>query len=125
MIHVLEKHRTLLGTLHVALGASTLLAAIIVFTVIVGGGALSGHRLAMEITSQVGTSIAGLLTLLSLPGLIGGVALLARRPWAPYVIIGVSALNLMNLPVGTAIAVYSLWLLLKEDNGHGNRLPNH
>jgi hypothetical protein len=120
---VLEKHRALLGTLHIALGASTLLAALIVFVVIVGGGALSGHRLAVEITSQVGSSIAALLTLLALPGLVGGVALLARRPWAPYVVFGVSALNLTNLPVGTAIAVYSLWVLLKDEGlaGRGHR----
>lgn len=104
----------MLGTLHVALGASTLFAALIVFTAVAGGGTLSGHAEVIRLTTRVGASIASILLFAALPPLIGGIGLLTRQEWARHVVLATSILNLLSLPVGTAIAVYSLWVLWQE-----------
>ena len=47
----MEKHVTVLGVLYIAFGALGILAAIIVFAAIVGGGILSKDSEAMAITA--------------------------------------------------------------------------
>jgi hypothetical protein len=48
---------------------------------------------------------------LGLPGLLAGYGLLTRKPWARVLAIVVGILNLVNFPVGTAIGLYTLWVL--------------
>ena len=55
------------------------------------------------------------LTLVSLPGFAGGVAMLKRRPWARVLLLVLSFLNLVSFPpVGTALGSYTIWLLFKK-----------
>jgi hypothetical protein len=54
----MEKHVTVLGVLCIAFSALGILAAIIVFTAVVGGGLISGDSEAMTITAIVGPTIA-------------------------------------------------------------------
>jgi uncharacterized SAM-binding protein YcdF (DUF218 family) len=52
---------------------------------------------------------------LSAPGLIAGIGLLTFKPWASTLTIIVSALHLLNIPFGTALGIYGLWILLKDE----------
>ena len=69
--------------------------------------------------ATVGIPIA--VTLLAASGLeiVAAVVLVMRNvkqhAWARPVLIGVSALQLLLFPIGTAIAVYSLWALLTQN----------
>jgi len=111
----MEKHITLVAALYIGFGAMGVLASAIVFVSIVGGGFLSGDPEAMAITSAVGTIIAGFIFLLSIPEVIGGIGLLKRRSWARILVIILAATDLILLPIGTAIGIYSLWVLLKDE----------
>lgn len=53
--------------------------------------------------------------LLSLLGLIGGIGLLIYKPWARIVVIVVAALGCLNIPIGTFVGVYSIWVLMQDD----------
>jgi hypothetical protein len=110
-----NKHITLLGVLHIANSALGILAAVIVFTILTGAGMLSGDPEAMTITAIVGSAIALFLLVLSLPGLVGGIGLLQHRQWARILVLVVGFLNLLNIPIGTALGVYTIWVLLRED----------
>ena len=114
-IPTMEKHITLLGILYIALSASCLLAACIVFTAVVGGGILSGDDTAMFYTWRVGTSVTLLLLVLSIPGFIGAYGLLKRRMWGRYLVLVLGAMNLVNLPFGTALGIYTFWVLLQNE----------
>ena len=59
------------------------------------------------------------MLILSLPGVVAGIGLLQYRPWARILTIVLSALNLMNIPLGTILGIYGLWVMLSED---GSRL---
>jgi uncharacterized protein (DUF983 family) len=49
------------------------------------------------------------------PGLVGGIGLLYSRPWAKSVLWVPSIILLSLVPVGTAIGVYALWVLLNKE----------
>lgn len=111
----MDEHVTILGALYIAFNALMLFAAIIVFVVIVGGGLLSGDADAIAITSGVGSAIAFLLVILSAPGIIGGIGLLKRRYWARILVLVLGFLNLVHIPLGTLLGIYTIWVLMKEE----------
>jgi len=114
-INQMDKHITLLATFYVALSAVGLLAAAIVFTAVVGGGLLSGEEEAIFITSTVGTAVSSLVAVLSLPGLLAAYGLFKRRNWGRYLTLVLGAMNVLNVPFGTALAVYTFWVLTQDD----------
>ena len=65
----------------------------------------------MWVLTLVGTTVGLLMAALGLPGVIAGYGLLTRKPWARILAIVVGILNLVNVPVGTAIGLYTLWVL--------------
>ncbi len=69
----------------------------------------------MFVTLIVGSAIAFWLALLSVPEIIGGVGLLRRKAWARYMVMVLAVLYLFNIPVGTAIGSYSIWVLVQDD----------
>ena len=45
-------------------------------------------------------------------GIVAGWGLLERQPWARMLAIVLACLNLVDLPFGTGLGVYTLWVLL-------------
>ncbi len=111
----MQRHVSLLGLLHLILGCFGLLVALVVFVALVGGGILSGEAGAFFVTTTLGTIIGLFLTVISLPSVIAGLGLMARKSWARPLTLVVSVFHLFNIPFGTALAVYSFWVLLKDE----------
>ncbi len=111
----MQNHTKIVGILHAVFGAFGLLAAIVMFLAIAGGGLLSGDAGAMAITALVGTVIAVFLAVLSLPAIIGGVGLINGKSWARVLVLVLGFINLLNFPIGTALGIYTIWALMKTD----------
>ena len=115
-------HVKVLGVLYIALSAlgvcATLLLAVAFGTAsgIVGINA-DPHdaAIALPVIGVAGTALVVFLLVLSLPGVITGVGLLKMRPWARIVGIVLAAINLINIPFGTILGVYALWVLLNKE----------
>ena len=71
--------------------------------------------IAQNVLSFIGNSIGLILLFFSSLGVIGGVGLFSYRPWARILVMIVSALNCLNVPVGTAKGIYSLWVLMQPE----------
>jgi hypothetical protein len=84
-----------------------------VFTLLTGLGQSVSDPEARAILPLVGSTVGLLLALLSVPGLAAGYGLLTRKPWARVLATVVDVLGLLNFPVGTAIGIYALWVLLQ------------
>lgn len=56
--------------------------------------------------------VAGIKHLL---GIIGGIGLLQRKKWGRILILIVAALDLPLFPTGTALSVYSFWVLIQQE----------
>lgn len=113
----IRSHLVILGSLNIAFSALGLIAALVTFVSIAGGGIASGEMEAIVITSTVASVIGGFLVFISLPGLVGGIALLGHRVWARYLVLVLSFLDLLAIPFGTALGIYGIWLLTKSEVG--------
>lgn len=111
----MQKHITILAILHIAYSGLALLGAGIAFIAIVGGGLLSGDAEAIGITAGIGTLVTAILLVLAAPGLIGGIGLLNKSTWARILVLIVGCLNLLSFPFGTALGIYSIWVVVQPE----------
>ncbi len=111
----MEKHVTVVGAIRIGFGALGLLGAAIVFLAVVGGGLISGDETVITITGIVGTVIAFFIVLTSLPGIIGGLGLIYYKPWARVLVIVLGVLDLFNVPCGTVVGCYTVWVLMQDE----------
>jgi hypothetical protein len=68
----------------------------------------------MSITAIVGTSIAGFITLISVPDIIAGIGLLKRKSWARILALIIACIDLIMIPIGTIIGAYCIWVLVHD-----------
>lgn len=120
----MDTHVRVLGVLHIVLGG---LGAVIALGILLVFGGIAGivgavavpedpdALLAIPILSLIGGAIFFVVLLLSLPSIIAGIGLLKYKPWARIMTIVLCAINLINVPIGTAIGVYGLWVLLSSE----------
>lgn len=118
----METHVKVLGVLYLALSAlGVLFAMFLVLTLgsaagIVGAAAdAEDAAIALPIIGIGGMAIVVMLLALSLPGIFAGWGLLAFKSWARILALVLSILNLINIPVGTILGIYGLWVLLNKD----------
>jgi serine/threonine protein kinase len=114
-----KTHIQVVAILHVAMGVITLLGAIaVVFCLAIPIGITLSQAAADNSAPTTLAIIAFVLgaglTLLSLPGIIGGWGLFTERRWGKPVVLVLSVLHLANIPFGTALGIYSLWALLHD-----------
>jgi hypothetical protein len=120
----MEKHIKALGILNIVLGSLGAVCGMLILFVVGGPHnaieAVSGHPYpdsgAWPLDARIGLSIAMLVLLLSVPSIIGGIGLLGFAPWAKILTIVISAFQLFNVPVGTALGIYGLWVLCSPES---------
>ena len=120
---MMTTHVKVLGVLFIVLSALGVLTALGVLAIFGGAAGIVGAAaegedaaLAIPIIGLTGTFVTAFLLAISLPGLITGFGLLSFKPWARILGIVLSALNLVNIPFGTIMGVYGLWVLLSKDS---------
>jgi hypothetical protein len=111
----MEKHITLVAALNIGFGFLGVFIAIFLFIAVAGGGFLSGDQEAMKITLIVGTALAFFFLVTSIPEIIGGFGLLKHKSWARILVIIIACVDLIFIPIGTALGIYALWVLLNEE----------
>jgi len=112
----MEKHLPVVGWLNIVHSGIAILLGIFAWIFLVGLSTIPDVRHeAGTILHIVGFFFAALMTLVSAPGIIGGIGMLKRQNWSRIVLIVVGFLNLAAFPIGTAIGIYTLWVLLREE----------
>ncbi len=110
-----REHLRAVGVLHVAYGILALIGTMVMMLIVAGiavPAAFAGSELIpAAITGGFSLLMAGFMLFFFLPCLIGGIGMLRHRPWAPTMLMVASVLNLLTLPLGTALAGYTLWVL--------------
>lgn len=111
-------HVTILGWLQIVLGALDLLIAMAMFGLIASLGllgGLSGEPSLPIIGGVLGTIVGFLILVTSIPNLLAGIGLLAHKNWARILALILGVLNLFKFPWGTALAIYTFWVLLHSE----------
>lgn len=112
----MKQHVSLVGALHIGFGILGLLGALAIylsFNFIFGF--VEHEPVAQHILSVTGNSLALMILFFSSLGIIGGIGLFSYRPWSRILVMIVSAINCLNVPVGTAKGVYSIWVLMQPE----------
>ncbi|MCP4567052.1 MAG: hypothetical protein GY841_05675 [FCB group bacterium] len=115
----MEKHVNVLGILFIVFGIMGLIGAGIVFVIFVMGGLFSGvasdqPEIAL-VAGTFGMIITSIILFTSLPSIFAGFGLMKFKSWARILGIIIGILNLPGFPVGTALGIYTLWVLLNAD----------
>lgn len=111
----MEQHIRLIAILNITLGSILAFVGLMAFVFFAGIGIAAGDPEAIPILGLVGT--VGFIFMLGfgLPGILGGIGLLNRKEWARILVIAASCIGLFAFPVGTALSVYSLWVLFNNE----------
>ena len=124
----MEKHISLVGILNIVYNALGLIGAFVLFAIAIG------FRYFFELISRCGrhgmdeippevmdilpfilSSIGILVLIFSIIGIIGAVGVLKRKEWGRIVMLVISFFNLIHIPLGTILGVYSIWVLLNDE----------
>jgi hypothetical protein len=118
----MQTHVKVLGILYLVVSGFCLLTALFLLVVMGGAAGIVGAAadpqdaaIAIPVLGIAGTALVIFLGGFSLPGLLTGYGLLNYRPWARILGIVLSALSLINIPIGTLMGAYGLWVLLSKD----------
>ena len=118
----MQTHVKVLAVINLALGGLMLCGALFLG---LGSGLAAGivgasakpddAAIAIPILGFAGTALAVFLALFALPSLITGYGLLYFKPWARILGIILCAISLINIPIGTIVGAYGLWVLLNTE----------
>ncbi len=98
--------------LNIAVGAFSGLIAL--FQFLFFGGPLT-IAVYLSIQTLVVTVWLWIMLLLAIPSIVIGLALLGFHGWARVSGILLAVFQLLNLPLGTLVGFYSLWVLFSDD----------
>ncbi len=111
----METHISILGWIYLIGNAFLLVMGGIAFFFFLGIGLFSGDMEAAGILMVVGLTGMIFFVALAVPGMVAGYGLLKRKSWARILTLVLGVLNLFSFPVGTAVGVYTLWVLLQQN----------
>lgn len=110
------RHAHLLGILWIAYSALSLIGGVILMIVshtIFGPLGLPSMRGGPPMFIRPLLSAIGVVLLCkAAAGIAAGLGLLQRQDWARILAIVLGAISLINIPFGTAIGIYTLWVLV-------------
>lgn len=112
----MKQHVSLVGALHVGFGILGLLGALAVYLSFhFVFGFVEDVDIAEELISFLGNTLSLIIVFFSALGIIGGIGLFTYKSWARILVMIVSAINCLNIPIGTAKGVYSIWVLMQAE----------
>ena len=118
-----QSHVQILGILWLAISAFNTIGAVVLYII---ANTLFSHLHEMGAPPEVPggflrvllSSIAFFVLAKAAAGFIVGWGLLKRESWARIVALVLGFLSLFNIPFGTAVGVYTLWVLLPTHSQH-------
>ena len=114
----LHMHVRIAGWLNIIANGMFLLLGLCGFVFFAGLGILaaadSGDAVALPILGLIGTIALVFFVVLALPGVLAGYGLLKRKKWGQILGIVVGILSVLNIPVGTALGGYTLFVLFQS-----------
>lgn len=111
-----KQHVSFVGALHVGFGILGLLGALAIYLSFhFAFGFVEHEPIAQKIISFLGSTLSLIIVFFSILGIIGGIGLFAYKPWARILVMIVSAINCLNVPIGTAKGIYSIWVLMQKE----------
>jgi len=103
------------GALTMLIGASTLALGIAAAALVASAGRAGAGQFGAGLTAVTFLTLAVLALIWGGVHLLVGTLVRRRRHWSRHAALMLGTVDLLLLPYGTALGVYSLWILLRED----------
>jgi len=111
----MEKHINVVAALNIGLSLLRIIVVGVVFVILHFVGDFVDEHEAEVVLSIVANIMIFVVLVLSLPGIIAGIALFKRKEWGRILTLIVSVLNLVDIPLGTAVGAYSIWAMVQTE----------
>jgi len=111
----MAEHVKILGILYIALHILGIIAAVIIFAVLHASGLVIDDEEVMIVLRIAGIVLPVIFVLFSLPGIFAGLGLLKQESWSRILALILGFLNLINIPFGTILGIYTIWVLSKQE----------
>lgn len=125
----MRDHIKIVGILNIVMGSITALVGVVILLMMgtiagfvaasissLDGTNYQNGAIAAPIVATIGVALAIFFLALGLPSILGGWGLMHYRPWSRILMIVVSVFHLFHIPLGTALGVYGLWVLLSDES---------
>jgi hypothetical protein len=124
----MENHLKLVAILNIVYRSLAFIGAIVlgaiavwftdIYELLVQSYTIHPHEIPLALLNIVPiilSFIALWMVIVSVAGIIGGIGVLTRKEWGRIVLLIVSFFNLIRVPLGTALGVYGIWVLLNKE----------
>jgi tRNA A-37 threonylcarbamoyl transferase component Bud32 len=110
-----EDHLKIVAYIRIGIGSLFLVVALVAFLIFVIPGIEPGNREDLPTLLAFGGTFALLPLVSAVWDLAGGIGLLKRRRWARILVLIGAVPELFLFPVGTAIGIYTIWVLMQKE----------
>ncbi len=111
----MAQHVKLVAIFNITFGAIFAFIGVMALIFFAGIGIASGDPEAIPVLGVIGTVGFIFMLGLGLPGILGGIGLLKHQEWARILVIALSCLDLFAVPIGTALSIYTFWVLFNDE----------
>ncbi len=124
----MEKHIKLVAVLNIVYRCTIIIGSIVLFILAALFGRLMEFlertgdlradevpRELLDIVPILLVVIGAIIALVSVVAIIGSLGVMKRQEWGRITLIVVSFFNLLHVPLGTALGVYTLWVLFNDE----------
>ncbi|HUI65586.1 MAG TPA: hypothetical protein VL126_12165 [Bacteroidota bacterium] len=124
----MDKHIQLAGILNLAYRALVLGLSFVLFIIAAGfsqfcrflmrTGSLDMRDVPFELLDLIPlilVLVGVLMFIVSAVAIVGSVGLMKRKEWARILMMVISFFNLLRIPLGTVLGVYTLWVLMNDE----------
>jgi hypothetical protein len=124
----MEKHISLVGILNIVYESLSILGAFVLFVIAMSFryffqfiSRYSHHGIdeippeIIDIVPFILTVIGIFLLIFSIIGLIAAIGVLKKKEWGRITMLVMSFFNLIRIPLGTILGVYTIWALLNDE----------
>ena len=113
----MSKEITLLGALHIALSILYIVVSLAIFAVLHSKGFFRGAE--ASVADVICAVSACFLLTVAFIGIVGGTGVIHGKAWAHMMVLILGCLDLVSIPLGTILGIYTIYIFMKEDTTKG------
>lgn len=114
----MRKETTLLGAFHVAISILYIVVSVAITAIFYGKSLLGSASFDFNTVNLTAVVVAGFLFIFALSGFISGAALMTNQRWAQIPLLIIGCINLVIIPLGTTLGLYTIWVYMHSDQRH-------
>ncbi|MBN2185055.1 MAG: hypothetical protein JW746_06970 [Candidatus Krumholzibacteriota bacterium] len=111
----MKNNITVIGAIHISWGLLGMFNAMVLHIILGSAGMITGDYEVQRILGLIASSISIPLFALGIPAIAGGIGILKTRSWARILLLAYSFVNLLFIPFGTVLGIFTIKFLLDKE----------